>query len=100
MLDKNTHNLMMRLIEEKRSLLRIETSYNRHNKSDQEHQNFINILKRMKEEQIKDLEQRLGKKSNRNLEITPPKNVKALLTDQGYSSKSIETLSKWYDLSM
>jgi len=89
---------MMRLIEERRSLSRIKPNNTTHNNNDEEYQNFLKKLKRNKEEQIKELEERLGKTSIRNLRMTPQKNLKALLTNQGYTEKGIENLSKWYNL--
>ena len=98
LLDIKTHNLMMRLIEEKRSLSRIKTNHIKHSNNDEESSNFFKKLKKNKEEHIKELEERLGKTSIPNLEMNPQKSLRALLTNQGNPEKGIAELSKWYNL--
>jgi len=98
LLDVKTHNLMMRLIEEKRSLSRIKTNHIKHSNNDEEYSNFFKKLKKNKEEHIKELEERLGKTSIPNLEMNPQKSLRALLTNQGNPEKGIAELSKWYNL--
>jgi len=98
LLDVKTHNLMMRLIEEKRSLSRIRTNHIKHSNYDEEYGNFLKKLEKNKEEHIKELEEHLGKTSIINLEITPQKSLRALLANQGSPEKGIAEFSKWYNL--
>ena len=99
LLDIKTYNLMMRLIEEKRSLsrIRIRINNNQARNNYEESRNFLR-MKKNKEEHIKELEERLGKTSILNLEMNPQKNLRALLTNQGSPEKGIDELSKWYNL--
>ena len=89
LLDIKTYNLMMRLVEEKRSLSRIRTNHIKHSNNDEEYRDFLKKLKKNKEEHIKELEERLGKTSIQNLEMKPQKNLRALLTNQGIPEKGI-----------
>ncbi|MDG6223293.1 MAG: hypothetical protein QCH99_08545 [Candidatus Bathyarchaeota archaeon] len=98
LLDVKTHNLMMRLIEERRSLSRIKTNQIKHSNNDEEYRNFLKKLKKNKEEHIKELEERLGKTPVLNLEMKPQKNLRALLTNQGSTEKGTAELSKGYNL--
>lgn len=100
LLDVKTHNLMMQLIKERRSLSRIQTNHIKHSNNDEEYRNFLKKLKKNKEEHIKELEERLGKTSILNLETKPKKNLAALLTNQGMPEKGIAELSKWYNISI
>jgi hypothetical protein len=100
LLDNKTHNLMMRLIEEKRSLLRKKINYVNQSISNEECRNFLKKLENEKADYIKDLEALLGKTSNLNLEINPPKNLRAMLTNQECPEKGIEELSKCYNIQM
>jgi hypothetical protein len=98
MLDNNTFNLMMQLIEEKRSLSRIKNKNIKQPSNNKECRNFLKKLEKNKEEHMKDLEEHLGKTSILNLEIQPPKKIRALLTNQGYPQKGIKELSKLYNI--
>lgn len=64
---------MMRLIEEKRGLLRIKASYFKNTNNNEEHRNFLKKMENAKKEHIKGLEERLGKKPVLNLEQGPQK---------------------------
>ena len=90
----------MRLIEEKRGLSRIKTNYFKQNSNNEKRRTFLKELEKNKEEHIKELEERLGKKPILNLEIEQHKNLRTLLMNQGSSEKSIAELSKWYNLSI
>jgi len=97
-LDVKNHNLMMRLIAEKRSLSRIKAKHVTRNNNDKECRNFLKLLKKNKEGYIKELEERLGKTSIRNLEMKHKKSLRAMLMKQGSPEKGIAELSKWYNL--
>jgi len=98
LLDIKNHNLMMRLVEEKRSLSRIRTNQIKHINNDEEYSNFLKKLEKIKKNTSKKLEERLGKISILNLEITPQKSLRALLANQGSTEKGIAELSKGYNL--
>ena len=100
MLDNKTHNLMMRLIEEKRSLLRKKINHVTQSINNEDCRNFLKTLENEKAEYIKELEALLGKTSNLNLGTNPPKNVRAMLTNQECPEKGIEELSKCYNIQM
>ena len=100
MLENRTHNLMIRLIQEKRSLSRIKINYIKHAGTNEDHQKFLKQLEKNKEEHIRGLEELLGKTPVLNLDIAPQENLRVQLKNQGTQEKGIETLSKWYNVSL
>ena len=100
MLENRTHNLMIRLIEEKRSLSRIKTNSIKHDSINDEHRKFLKQLEKNKEENIRNLEELLGKKPVQDLDVSLDENFKDQLKTRGTPENGLERLSKGYNISL